>query len=130
VAAKARQVEKVRNDLTRNLADSFERYENGRQQIALYRDLILPDLVRAFRGTFDRFQVEPDKLSYGDISSAQQNLMSQITSYLQALSVQWQAVADLTAAVQSDDPYKLSEGLDPAMSFEGIDGPKRIPERR
>ncbi len=66
MTAKSREVEKVRNDLVRALADSCERYETGRQQLALYRELILPDLVRAFRGTFARYQAEPDKGNYSD----------------------------------------------------------------
>ena len=45
-----REVDRVRNDLLRQLADAYERYENGRQLLALYRTEILPDLVRAFRG--------------------------------------------------------------------------------
>src|SRR6185312_2343270 len=39
-----RETDRVRNDLSRSLADAFERYESTRGQLALYRDDILPDL--------------------------------------------------------------------------------------
>jgi len=92
----------------------------------LYRDLILPDLVRAFRGIYRRFQVEPDKVNYNDIVTAQQNFATQLNNYLQALQQQWQAVADLTANVQAEDPYKLSEGLDTALPDDWPLEPRRV----
>jgi len=80
-----RERERVRNDLVRQLADAFERYENGRQLTELYRDQILPDLARAFRGVYQRYQVEVGVVNYNDIVTAQQNLAAQLYNYLQAL---------------------------------------------
>ena len=120
------ELDRVRNNLIRTMTDSYERYETNRQQITLYRDLILPDLVRAFRGIYRRFQVEPDKVNYNDIVTAQQNFATQLNNYLQALQQQWQAVADLTANVQAEDPYKLSEGLDTALPDDWPLEPRRV----
>ena len=115
LASRTREVERVRNDLVRNLADAFERYETGREQLALYRDVILPDLVRAFRGNYEHYQVEPDVRNFNDVLTVQQNYTTQLANYLLALQMQWQAIADLTAAVQVEDPYKLAEGLEPTL---------------
>ena len=108
----SREVERVRNDLLRQLADAFERYETGREQLAIYREQILPDLVRAFRGAYERYQVEPDKVGYGDIVAAERNLDAQLSNYLTALQQQWTAVADLTGLVQADNLYELSQAID------------------
>lgn len=103
------EVPRVRNDLIRQLADAYERYETARQQADLYRERILPNLVTAFRGVYQRYQVEPDKVNYNDIVTAQQNLAVQLGGYLQALQQQWQAAADLAATVQVADPGQLSQ---------------------
>jgi cobalt-zinc-cadmium efflux system outer membrane protein len=106
IARTSREAERVRNDLLRQLADAFERYETARQQVRLYRELILPDLARAFRGVYDRYQVDPT-VNYNDIVNAQQNFATQMNNYLQALQQQWQALADLGGIVQADDPRQL-----------------------
>jgi cobalt-zinc-cadmium efflux system outer membrane protein len=114
IARYSRETDRVRIDLVRQLADAFERYETARLQLALYRDQILPDLVQAFRGVYQRYQVEPDKVNYNDIVTAQQNLANQLTNYLQALNQQWQAVSDLAGVVQADDVFELAKELDRA----------------
>lgn len=103
----SREVERLRNDLLRQLADAFERYETARLQAGLYRDQILPDLARAFRGVYERYQLEPGQVNYNDIVTAQQNFVTQLNNYLQALQQQWQALADLGGIVQTDDPLRL-----------------------
>jgi cobalt-zinc-cadmium efflux system outer membrane protein len=101
------EVARVRNDLLRQLADAFEVYETARLQAALYRDQILPDLARAFRGVYDRYQLEPAQVNYNDIVVAQQNFAAGLNAYLQALGHQWQALADLAGTVQVDEPREL-----------------------
>lgn len=49
---------RVRDDLTVRLANAFEAYENNRVLLHLYRDRILPDQVRAYRATYERYQKE------------------------------------------------------------------------
>lgn len=114
LARSTRQVERVRNDLLRRLADAFERYESARQQIEQYREEILPDLARAFRGVNERYQTEPDKVNYNDIVNAQQNLANRLAEYLVLLQQQWQAAADLAGIVQVDQLGELPK----AESFE------------
>jgi outer membrane protein, heavy metal efflux system len=103
------EVPRVQNILLVQLADAFERYETARQQTELYRVRILPNLVTAFRGVYQRYQVDagPDKVNYNDIVTAQQNLVVQLGGYMQALAAQWQALADLAGAVQVTDPAEL-----------------------
>jgi cobalt-zinc-cadmium efflux system outer membrane protein len=101
------EVARVRNDLLRQLADAFEVYETARLQAALYRDQILPDLARAFRGVYDRYQREAGAVNYNDVVVAQQNFANGLNAYLQALGHQWQALADLAGTVQVDDPREL-----------------------
>jgi len=98
-----RESERVRNDLIRQLADAFERYQIARQQIALYRADILPNLVRAYRGVQELYQREGDtKVNYNDLVTAQQNLATRLNDYLNLLNQQWQAMADIAGIVQAD----------------------------
>src|SRR5206468_4280299 len=46
---------RVRNDLTAQVAAAFQRYDNSRTLVMLYRDQILPDQVRAYRGIYQRY---------------------------------------------------------------------------
>src|SRR5581483_792259 len=46
---------RVRDALTATLADAFERYETNRVLLEYYRDQILPDQVRAYRGVYQRY---------------------------------------------------------------------------
>jgi hypothetical protein len=57
---------------------------------------------------YQRYQVEPDKVNYNDIVTAQQNLVVQLGGYLQSLQMLWQAQADLAGSVQVTDPAELS----------------------
>ena len=107
-ARAAAEVPRVQNSLTQQLVDAFGRYESARQQTTLYRERILPNLVTAFRGVYQRYQLEPDKVNYNDIVTAQQNLVTQLAGYLQALQLQWQAQSDLAGAVQVTDPVDLA----------------------
>lgn len=112
IARRLREPERVRNDLIRQLADAFERYENGRQLLGRYRDRILPKLVVAFRGVYERYQVEPGLVNYNDIVTAQQNLVTQLNNYLYQLQQQWQALADIAGIVQANDLYELAQELE------------------
>ncbi|OAI40160.1 hypothetical protein AYO40_05120 [Planctomycetaceae bacterium SCGC AG-212-D15] len=96
---------RVRNDLTTRLADAFERYENNRVLLAYYRDHILPDQVRAYRGVYERHQEEPNRVGFGDIVTAQQTLASAVTTYIATLGAQWTAVVDVATLLQTDDLF-------------------------
>ena len=88
----------------------------------------MPNLVTAFRGVYQRYQVEPDKVNYNDIVTAQQNLVVQIGGYLQALAQQWQAQADLAGTVQVTDPAELSRLQEKTVSDTWPDAtPRGVP---
>jgi len=124
------EVPRVQNVLVQQLADAFERYETARAQSALYRERILPNLVSAFRGVYQRYQVEPDKVNYNDIVTAQQNLAIQMANYLQALQMLWQAQADLLGSVQVVNPNELALPVDPQVPDSWPDAtPRTMPKR-
>ena len=59
------EVPRVSNELSRTLADAYERYDNNRQLLVIYRDQVLPDLVRVARedlrcAELIRFALTPD----------------------------------------------------------------------
>jgi cobalt-zinc-cadmium efflux system outer membrane protein len=98
-------IPRARLDLLTKLADAMERYQTNRQLVDGYLQHILPDQVRAYRGVVQRNQNEPDRASFGDIVTAQQQLNTFLSTYLTALQAQWQAVVDLAALAQMDDLY-------------------------
>jgi outer membrane protein, heavy metal efflux system len=93
------------NDLLSQLAEVFGRYEFNRALTANYRERILPNLARAYRAIYQRYQQEPDKVGFGDVVVAQQNYAAALNSYLGALGDQWTAVVDLANLMQIDELY-------------------------
>jgi cobalt-zinc-cadmium efflux system outer membrane protein len=121
------EVPRVQNVLVQQLADAFERYETARAQSALYRERILPNLVTAFRGVYNRYQFDvPGAVNYNDIVTAQQNLATQMANYLQALQMLWQAQADLLGSVQVVDPNELARPTDPQVPDTWPDATPRV----
>jgi cobalt-zinc-cadmium efflux system outer membrane protein len=124
------EAHRVRSDLTTRLADAFERYDTNRLLLAYYRDQILPDLVRAYRGIYERYQTEmpagaalPGALAppaaatsapqFADVVVAEQNLATAITTYVTTLGQAWQAVVDVADVLQTDDVYRIGNELLP-----------------
>jgi cobalt-zinc-cadmium efflux system outer membrane protein len=102
------EYERARNDLFTNLADTYSRYETNRQTAEQYHRSILVDQVRAYRGAYQRYQVDPNA-DFNDVVTSQQTLASTISTYIQLLGDQWQAVADLAGLMQSDDIFALGQ---------------------
>jgi cobalt-zinc-cadmium efflux system outer membrane protein len=102
------EYERARNDLFTNLADTYARYETNRQTAQQYHSSILVDQVRAYRGAYQRYQVDPDA-DFNDVVTSQQTLASTISTYIQLLGDQWQAVADLAGLLQSDDIFAMGQ---------------------
>ena len=102
------EYERARNDLFTNLADTFARYETNRQTAEQYHNSILVDQVRAYRGAYRRYQVDPDA-DFNDVVTSQQTLASTISTYIQLLGDQWQAVADLAGLMQCDDIFAMGQ---------------------
>jgi cobalt-zinc-cadmium efflux system outer membrane protein len=107
---------RVRDDLARQLADAFERYNLNRELLSPYRGTVLPDLVRVLNGVFERYLAQNVKtageITFLDISTAQQNLATAVTAYLQALAAQWQAIVDIGSLLQTEDLFLV--GGEPA----------------
>ncbi len=91
------------NNLTRQLAEAFSRYQTARRLAASYRDEILPDQVRVYRGVYARYQQDRQAVNFGDIVVAQQTLGSAVSTYTDALGDQWQAYVDLAGLLQLED---------------------------
>jgi outer membrane protein, heavy metal efflux system len=107
VSKSLEDIPKIKLDLLTKLADATERYQNNRQIVDTYLLHVLPDQVRAYRGIVQRSQQEPDRASFGDIVTAQQQLNTFLATYLAALQAQWQAAVDLGALGQLDDLYEF-----------------------
>lgn len=105
VARAEQELAATRNDLVQRLAEAFERYRNNRALVLSYREQILGNQVRVYRAIRDRYQQEPDKITYADIVNAQQILAGSLTTYLGLLASQWAAVVDVAQLLQLDDLY-------------------------
>jgi cobalt-zinc-cadmium efflux system outer membrane protein len=103
----SQQMRLAQNNLSAQLADAFERYETARIQLLYYRNQILPDLARAYRGVYERHQQEPEEVGFEGIIVAQGNLANAIATYIATLNTQWTAVADLANLMQVEDFAEL-----------------------
>ena len=72
---------RVEVTLTNSLALAYEGYRNNLYAMEYYRRNILPDLVRYYRGIFDRRQIDLSS-AFGDLVFAQQNLSTNVNAYL------------------------------------------------
>lgn len=118
----SQQMRLARNQLTGQLADAFERYETARMQLQYYRDHILPDLARAYRGVYEQHQQQPADVGFEGIIVAQGYLANAIATYITTLNAQWTAVADLANLMQVEDFAELSEAGLGAMGTQADPG--------
>ncbi len=113
IASSTDAIPATENDLLSKLAESMSRYEANKVTVASYRDLVLPNLGRAYKAMIRRYQVEPDKVGFNDIIVAQQNLAQSLQTYLAALDAQWKAVVDVANVGQLDDLFGLAVEVKP-----------------
>lgn len=99
---------RLRNDLSTELAQLVEKYQNAHALRMLYREKIIPDQSRTYRGVFERHQQEPGIVGFGDIVVAQQNLLASITTYIENLQGQWDTWCELGGLLQVDHLQELS----------------------
>ncbi len=99
---------RIQNDLTIRIADAFERYDNNRVLLNLYKEQILPSQVKAFRAALARHAIE-GKISYYDVVTSQQTLAGLISNYLGALADQWTAVVDIAHLTQTQDLFQIQQ---------------------
>jgi cobalt-zinc-cadmium efflux system outer membrane protein len=129
VVRQSEEAHRVRTELTRTLADAFERYDNGRVLLGYYRDQILPDLVRAYRGLLVRYHKEgpggadaqPPTLY--DLVVAQQNLAGSIATYITTLGQLWQAVVDVADLLQTKDLFGVDTPTQPVAEIPDLELP-------
>lgn len=120
---------RVRNDLTARLAEAFGRYQSFRVELALYRDRILPDMVRVYNSIYRRYQQEmvtpvqpaapagvplPQAIPFArpelnDVVVAQQILTTSVTTYIANLAGMWQAVVDVTDLIQTNNMFRMGQ---------------------
>ena len=98
---------RVEMNLTNTLAAAYMNYKNNLESLEYYRRYILPDQVRAYRGAYDRRQIDPNA-SFGDVVSAQQTLAADVTTYLQTLGQVWTSVTSVADLIQTDDLFEYA----------------------
>src|SRR5262249_13833937 len=85
---------RVEESLTGTLATVYLSYKNNLDALEYYRRLILPDQVRAYRGVFERRQIDINA-QFGDLVTAQQALATGVTAYLTVLGQLWTSVVNV-----------------------------------
>ncbi|MGH7223309.1 MAG: TolC family protein, partial [Gemmataceae bacterium] len=127
---------RVRNDLYSQLSEAFGRYQTYRKNLSLYRDQILPDLVRVYDSIYRRYHAlggvqppgvppaippaapippqplpafQPPQPGINDVVVAQQFLMTSIASYITNLTGMWQAVVDVTNLIQTNNMFRMGQ---------------------
>ena len=98
---------RVELNLTNTLAGAYMNYKTNLDSLEYYRRYILPDQVRAYRGAYDRRQIDPNA-SFGDVVAAQQTLAANVTTYLQTLSQVWTSVTSVADLIQTDDLFEFA----------------------
>lgn len=128
LAQAAEEVNRVRNDLAGELAAAFEKYNNARTLLQLYRDQILPDQVRAFRGMYLHYDRAPEGINFNDVVTAQQTLSQSVIGYVAALGNVWEAAVDVANLLQIDDLYdagKSCAGSEEVLPIPEVHRPSR-----
>jgi cobalt-zinc-cadmium efflux system outer membrane protein len=130
------EAHRARADLTDRLAEAFERYQSNRALLGFYRDQILPDQVRYYRGVYARFMAEGGTApapgvapppGFLDLIVAQQNLAGTVGTYLTTLGALWQAVVDVADLLQTDDLFQLKAGPVPTQDVAAIPALEQLP---
>ena len=105
IVSTTRDLESIQNQLQAQFAEAFSRYEVNVLLARSFRDAVIPNLTQGYQAIVQRYQVEPEKVSFNDIVVAQLGLAQSLQSYLDALRGQWQAVVDVATVAQLDELY-------------------------
>jgi cobalt-zinc-cadmium efflux system outer membrane protein len=100
--------DQARNALTTTLADAFNRYEYSRQVVRISMRQVRKQII-AFRLVFDRRNLEPQFVAFGDVVNAEQTLALYLQAYVSALGQQWQAAVDVANVLQTDDLFQTGK---------------------
>jgi cobalt-zinc-cadmium efflux system outer membrane protein len=93
--------------LSNGVANAFSNYVVALEAVQTYRQSILPDFVRAYRGVYVRRRIDPS-VAFSDLLGAQQNLAGGVTNYLTALGQLWTAIIALVDYLQTDDLFQTA----------------------
>lgn len=93
----------TQNRLMAQFAGIHADFATSRIVAESYRTDLLPDQVRAYRGVHERFRVEGGTIDFSQLVVAQQQLSTIVTSYLDALTNQWESAINQAEILQIDD---------------------------
>jgi cobalt-zinc-cadmium efflux system outer membrane protein len=102
---------RVEVTLTNGLAAAYATYQENLDAVEYYRRDILPDLVRYYRGVFERRKIDPNA-AFADLVTAQQTLTTNVTAYLGVLGQLWASAVTVADFLQTDDLYQLGKPLE------------------
>ena len=123
------EIPRVTNDLSGQLAEAWERYANNKVLVDFYRNQAIPNQIRVYRGTFQRYRQDAAKINYNDVVVAQQTLDTVLTSYLTYLTGQWTAAVDLANLSQQPELYPGGALPPPDLPIEKLLVPEGPPEK-
>jgi cobalt-zinc-cadmium efflux system outer membrane protein len=111
ILSQERAYASAQNTLAGRLAEILTRYDTARIQSVNYRQQMLPDQVRTYRGVYSRYreggQADNDNLNFSDVIVAQQTLVSSVNGYAEVLNQMWQAYVDAGELLQVDELAQL-----------------------
>jgi cobalt-zinc-cadmium efflux system outer membrane protein len=99
---------RVETVLTGNLTTAFLNYRQSTEALQAYRQRILPDLVRNYRGVLERRRRDPNA-AFADLVAAQQLYAGNVSNYLTTLGQLWTAVVSVADLLQTDDLFQLAQ---------------------
>jgi cobalt-zinc-cadmium efflux system outer membrane protein len=104
------EAHRVRAALTQSVASAFETYDNNLKIVEKYAREILPDQMRVYKGTYERYRQGPaGEVVFQDVVTAQQNLETYLAQYLTALDAQWQAAVTVANFLQTNDLFGVGQ---------------------
>ena len=95
--------------------------------MAYYRDQILPDQARVYRGVYERHQQESDQVGFGDVIVAQQNLLASIGNLIVAMNGQWTAYSDIATLLQLEDLNQMPYAAPTEIPLAPLDPETELP---
>jgi cobalt-zinc-cadmium efflux system outer membrane protein len=103
---------RVETTIVGNLAAAYQSYKINIDSLEYYRRYILPDQVRTYIGTRDRYYTGGlGGVTFADVVSAQQTLATNITTYLGLLGTLWSSAIGVADFLQTDDLFQLAKPL-------------------
>jgi cobalt-zinc-cadmium efflux system outer membrane protein len=112
---------RVAEALTTNLTTAYLTYKSNLDGMEYYRRHILPDQVRYYWGVYDRRQVDINA-PVSDLITAQQTLVTGVTTYLGILGSLWTSAVNVADMLQTDDMFLLArpEALPPLIDLDHL----------